>query len=57
MSGCAVRWEKLAITSRLGTGKLGFRYNRNEGKDISIGEASQPGLRDALLDTDHCHSV
>ena len=32
--------------------ELGFRYNRNEGKDISIGEASQPGLRAALLDTD-----
>jgi len=32
--------------------ELGFRYNRNEGKDISVGEVSQPGLRDALLDTD-----
>jgi iron complex outermembrane recepter protein len=32
--------------------EMGFRYNRNEGKDISIGEVSQPGLRDALLDTD-----
>jgi outer membrane receptor protein involved in Fe transport len=32
--------------------ELGFRYARNEGKDLSIGEASQPGLRDALLDTD-----
>ena len=32
--------------------ELGFRYNRNEGKDISVGEASQPGLRQALLDTD-----
>jgi iron complex outermembrane receptor protein len=31
--------------------ELGFRYNRNEGKDVSIGEVSQPGLRDALLDT------
>jgi hypothetical protein len=30
----------------------GFRYSRNEGKDISVGEASQPGLRDALLSTD-----
>ena len=29
-----------------------FPLYRNEGKDISIGEASQPGLRDALLDTD-----
>jgi iron complex outermembrane receptor protein len=32
--------------------ETGFRYSRNEGKDISVGEASQPGLRDALLDTD-----
>ena len=32
--------------------EMGFRYSRNEGKDISIGEVSQPGLRDALLDTD-----
>jgi iron complex outermembrane receptor protein len=32
--------------------ELGFRYTRNEGKDISVGEASQPGLRQALLDTD-----
>ena len=30
----------------------GFRYSRNEGKDVSIGEVSQPGLRDALLSTD-----
>jgi hypothetical protein len=30
----------------------GFRYSRNEGQDLSIGEASQPGLREALLDTD-----
>ncbi|HEX3619815.1 MAG TPA: TonB-dependent receptor [Candidatus Udaeobacter sp.] len=32
--------------------ETGFRYSRNEGKDISIGEVSQPGLRDALLSTD-----
>jgi iron complex outermembrane recepter protein len=32
--------------------ELGFRYSRNEGKDLSVGEASAPGLRDALLDTD-----
>src|SRR5438552_193408 len=31
--------------------EAGFRYSRNEGKDVSIGEVSQPGLRDALLDT------
>src|SRR5215467_4813753 len=30
----------------------GFRYSRNEGTNISIGEVSQPGLRQALLDTD-----
>ncbi len=31
--------------------ETGFRYSRNEGQDLSVGEASQPGLRDALLDT------
>ncbi len=31
--------------------ELGFRYVRNEGSDISLGEVSQPGLRDALLET------
>jgi outer membrane receptor protein involved in Fe transport len=31
--------------------EIGFRYTRNEGLDLSLGEASQPGLRDALLDT------
>jgi iron complex outermembrane receptor protein len=31
--------------------ELGFRYSRNEGQDLSVGGASQPGLRDALLDT------
>jgi len=30
----------------------GFRYSQNEGQDLSVGEASQPGLREALLDTD-----
>jgi iron complex outermembrane receptor protein len=32
--------------------ETGFRYARNEGEDISLGEVSQPGLRAALLDTD-----
>jgi hypothetical protein len=32
--------------------EIGFRYSRNEGQDLSLGEVSQPGLRDALLDTD-----
>ena len=32
--------------------ETGFRYNRNEGQDLSVGEVSQPGLRDALLETD-----
>ena len=32
--------------------ELGFRYSRNEGQDLSLGAVSQPGLRDALLDTD-----
>jgi iron complex outermembrane receptor protein len=31
--------------------ELGFRYSRNEGQDLSLGEMSQPGLRNALLDT------
>ena len=31
--------------------ELGFRYSRNEGQDLSVGDVSQPGLRDALLDT------
>jgi iron complex outermembrane recepter protein len=31
--------------------EAGFRYSRNEGQDLSIGDASQPGLRDALMDT------
>ena len=31
--------------------ELGFRYSRNEGQDLSVGMVSQPGLRDALLDT------
>jgi outer membrane receptor protein involved in Fe transport len=31
--------------------ETGFRYSRNEGQDISVGEVSSPGLRDALLDT------
>jgi iron complex outermembrane recepter protein len=31
--------------------ETGFRYSRNEGLDLSVGEVSQPGLRDALLDT------
>jgi len=30
----------------------GFRYSRNEGTDLSVGEVSQPGLRQALLSTD-----
>jgi iron complex outermembrane receptor protein len=32
--------------------ELGFRYSRNDGQDLSVNEASQPGLREALLDTD-----
>ena len=31
--------------------ETGFRYSRNEGQDLSVNEASQPGLRQALLDT------
>src|SRR6266498_2720795 len=32
--------------------EAGFRYSRNEGQDLSMGEVSQPGLREALLSTD-----
>ena len=32
--------------------ELGLRYSRNEGQDLSVGMVSQPGLREALLDTD-----
>jgi hypothetical protein len=32
--------------------ETGFRYSRNEGQNLSIGDVSQPGLRDALLGTD-----
>jgi iron complex outermembrane recepter protein len=32
--------------------ETGFRYSRNEGQDLSVGMVSQPGLREALLDTD-----
>ena len=31
--------------------ETGFRYSRNEGQDLSVNQASQPGLREALLDT------
>ena len=31
--------------------ELGFRYSRNEGQDLSVGEVSQPGLIQALFDT------
>ena len=29
--------------------ELGFRYSRNEGQDLSVGEVSAPGLREALV--------
>src|SRR5881398_1773093 len=32
--------------------EAGFRYSRNEGQNLSVGDVSAPGLRDALLDTD-----
>ena len=31
--------------------EAGFRYSRNEGQDLSVGEVSSPALRQALLDT------
>src|SRR5207247_2084156 len=32
--------------------ETGFRYSRNEGQNLSLGAVSEPGLREALLDTD-----
>src|SRR5262249_47275324 len=32
--------------------EVGFRYSRNEGQNLSVGDVSQSGLRSALLDTD-----
>jgi outer membrane receptor protein involved in Fe transport len=32
--------------------ELGFRYSRNDGQNLSTGNVSDPGLREALLDTD-----
>src|SRR5437762_1253172 len=32
--------------------EAGFRYSRNEGQHLSTGAVSEPGLREALLDTD-----
>ena len=32
--------------------ELGFRYSRNEGQEVDHDMVSQPGLRDALFDTD-----
>ncbi|PYJ17483.1 MAG: hypothetical protein DME94_03395, partial [Verrucomicrobia bacterium] len=32
--------------------ETGFRWSRSEGQELSVGEVSQPGLRQALLDTD-----
>jgi iron complex outermembrane receptor protein len=32
--------------------EMGFRYSRNEGENLSTGAVSEPGLREALLDTD-----
>src|SRR5438034_2137125 len=37
--------------------EMGFRYSRNEVDNLSVGEASQPGLRDALLDTNPASAV
>ena len=52
MSACGVRWEYSGDYFKTWNWEAGFRYSRNEGQDLSIGEVSQPGLRDALLDTD-----
>ena len=51
MSDCAVRWENFRDYLKTWNWEVGFRYSRNEGQDLSVGEVSQPGLRAALLDT------
>ena len=51
MSACAAKWDGFADYFKTWNWEAGFRYSRNEGKNISIGEVSQPGLRQALLDT------
>ena len=50
--GCVAKWENSATNFKTWNWELGFRYSRNEGQDLAVGEASQPGLREALLDTD-----
>ena len=57
MSACGVRWENVADYLKTWNWETGFRYSRNEGQDLSVGEVSQPGLRDALLDTNPAHGV
>ena len=37
--------------------EVGFRYSRNEGQDLSVGEVSQPGLRAGTLGYRSCHGV
>ena len=50
-SECAVNWAYVGDYFKTWNWELGFRYSRNEGQDLSVGEVSQPGLREALLDT------
>ena len=56
-SDCAVRLGYAGDYFKTWNWELGFRYSRNEGQDLSVGEVSQPGLREALLDTDPAHGV
>ena len=51
-SDCAGKWAYIGDYFKTWNWEAGFRYSRNEGQDLSVGEASQPGLRQALLDTD-----
>ena len=51
MSGCSGEMGEFGDYFKTWNWEAGFRYSRNEGQDLSIGEVSQPGLRDALLDT------
>ena len=50
-SGFGVKWAYIGDYFKTWNWEVGFRYSRNEGQDLSVGEASQPGLRQALLDT------
>ena len=49
---CAAKWENLAIISRLGIGSWVFVILATKGRICRQANVSDPGLREALLDTD-----